>query len=312
LIDRALTHSILYNNPMALSYLAFVALGIIWGTNFLFMKIAVGTLHPLQIAWCRVFFGAIPILIAALLRRALHWRDLRRIHHYLALALLANVLPFYLLVKGTEHLKSGIAGVMAGAVPLVTVAIAAIFLPSEKIGPRKAMGLGLGFCGVALVAQVPKFLSTGISGELYGVGFMMLAAVCFASTMVYTKKWLNPLKLTPLQLAAYQTLIATIILSFLTPLKGIENVLSNPKIFWTAVIGLGLFGTGISYILFYYIIEKLGPVTASSVYYIPPLVALVMGSFFVNETISLAQGMGSFLILVGVYFARSVRRAQSG
>lgn len=290
---------------MIASYFAFGCLGIFWGTNFLFMKMAVSVLQPLQIVWCRVLFGAVPILLIALSRKSLHWSDFKRAHHFIVLALLANVLPFFFLVKGTQYLKSGIAGVLAGTVPLVTAVLATLFLPSEKIGTRKVIGLLLGFLGVGCVAQLQNAFSNGLSDEFYGVTFMLLGALSFASVIVYTKKVLAPFKITALQLASYQTLFASVILALITPTQGLEVVLSSQKIFWTVIVGLGLFGTGISYVLFYYIIEKLGPVTASSVYYIPPVIALSLGAIFANESISPLQAIGTLFIFAGVYFARA-------
>src|SRR5205085_514050 len=105
---------------VAIPYLVFASLGIIWGSNFLFMKMAVSVLEPMQVVWLRVLFGSIPILIYAFSRKALRWSDLKKVHHFIAMSVLANLLPYFFFVKGTQSLKSGIAGVISGTIPLMT------------------------------------------------------------------------------------------------------------------------------------------------------------------------------------------------
>ena len=288
-----------------LSYLAFASVGLMWGINFLFMKMTAPVLSPIQVVWCRVIFGTFPILLIALARRSLRWIDLKQSHHFLVLALLSNVLPFYFLTKGTQFLKSGIAGVLAGSVPLMTAILAFFFLPSDKIGFRKCLGLGIGFAGIALVAEFQKSLSGSLGGELYGVGYMFLAVLSFALVVIYSKRVLAPLNLTAIQTACYPTLIASLIMTCITPIEGLDALFSNPEVFFAAVVGLGFLGTGIAYILFYYIIDKLGAITASSVYYMPPVVALGAGAVFAHESISTLQGIGTLFIFAGVYFARN-------
>lgn len=290
---------------MILSYLAFAAIGIMWGCNYLYMKMAVAVLLPSQVAWLRVFFGAFPVLSLALARKALNPKDLKHFWKLLGLAMIANVLPFYFLVKGTQHLKSGVAGVMAGSIPLITLAISVIFLPSEKIGPRKVTGLIAGFVGVALVAQLQNALKVGHSDEIHGIVYLLIAGFFFAGTMVYTKKFLSPLKMSTLQLSAYQTCLAAVCMAVFTPFSGMEVLWSQPKLFAMVALGLGLLGTGVAYILFFQIIETLGPITASAVYFIPPPVALIVGAIFAGEMLTPLQFAGSGLILAGVYLARS-------
>lgn len=290
------------------SYLAFLATGIMWGTNFLFMKKAQVLLQPLQVTWLRIAFGAVPIFGLALAKGLFKWRDFKWFYHFIALALLGNVLPFFLLMKGSQLLSSGIAGVMAGTVPLVTALIASVFLHSEKLSRRKIAGLLVGFGGVGLVANLHSAFSNNVGDGALGAAYMLATALSFGSAVIYTKRWLVPLKLNPVQIAAYQMVFSLIISTVILPWQGLDAIFAHPQIFLGVAVVLGFFGTGISYIFFYYIIEKLGPVTAASVYYIPPVVALTMGAFFAGETISGIQLIGSCLIFSGVYLAKENRQ----
>src|ERR1044072_2087567 len=115
-----------------LPYLMFVGLGLVGGSNFLFMKIAVSALEPLQVVWLRMLFGTLPIIGLALLRRSLRLRDARHLPHFAGMALLANVVPFLFFAKAAHYLQSGISGVISGTIPLMTVLLAMLLLPAER------------------------------------------------------------------------------------------------------------------------------------------------------------------------------------
>jgi hypothetical protein len=135
------------------AYIAFALLGLIWGTNFIFMKWAAAWITPTQIVFLRVLFGFLPILIFALVRRSLSWSHLRHSHHFLVMALLATVIYYYAFAKGTSLLLSSVAGMLSGAIPLFSFVTAWLFLRAEPLNRRTAFGIFLGFIGVILIAR---------------------------------------------------------------------------------------------------------------------------------------------------------------
>jgi drug/metabolite transporter (DMT)-like permease len=282
----------------------FVVLGLIWGTNFFFMKLAATVVDPLQVVWVRVVAGALPIVAWAALRGELRLRDLRHAHHFVAMALLANVLPFYFLVRGTQLLTSGIAGVISGAIPLFTAVLALLFVPDERLGRYKVAGLVLGFGGVLAVAEAWTRIGAVRDGSLAGEGFILAGALSYAVAFVYAKRHVSPLGLRSTSLAAYQTAFAAILLTCVTDLGGVGRLVAHPSALVAAGLGLGLVGTGVAYIIYYYIIDRLGAVAASSVTYIPPVVALAIGVGLLHDLVSVWQWMGAALILAGIHFAR--------
>lgn len=281
----------------------FSILGVIWGSNFIFMKIAVSVISPDQVAWFRVFTGAIPILAFAFWRNDLKWRDIKKAHHFVAMALFANAVPFYFLVMGTQLLKAGIAGVISGMIPLMTVLVAVPLIPEEKLSRSKVIGLLLGFSGVTMVAEVWHKWS-GFDGEILGVSYILLACASYAISFVYARKFISPLGIRASALAAYQISLATVLLTLVTDFRGVSALLLEPWKFLALGIGLGLLGTGIAYMIYYFIIDRLGAVTASSVTYIPPVVALLLGVSFMGDTVSAFQIAGTVMIMTGIYFAR--------
>ena len=129
---------------------------------------------------------------------------------------------------------------------------------------------------------------------------MMLGAVSIGVSFVYAKRCITPLKLPILALTTYQLGAGLLILCFVTDFNGMNNIANDPKTLWFTVIGLGLLGTGIAYLCYYHVIEQLGALMASSVTYMPPVVALGIGAVLVNEPIELRDYGATVLILFAV------------
>ena len=293
-----------------LPWLLLVFLGLIWGTNFLFMKMAVAVVSPLEVVWLRTLFGALPIGMFALATRSLDWRDWRYLHHFAAMALLANIGPYVFFVLGTQHLPSGVAGVISGSIPFITAAIVAVALPSEVLTRAKVVAIAVGFCGVVLVAPLGQAGSPDAGAtSLTGLACMLAGSVCYALALVYAKRFIAPLTMSAVKLASYQmTLAFVFLIPFAAPGHWSELIL-NPKAFLGLILGLGLLGTGVAFVIYYYLIATLGALKASSVYYIPPVVAMLVGALFANEAIGLRQIGGAILIMTGIYFADRPARA---
>lgn len=283
-----------------LPLLAFLSLGIIWGSNFIYMKMAVELVSPSQVVLIRVVTGFIPVLTYALFTNAFAKHHLRYIVHFLAMSLLATVIYYYGFVKATQYLPSGIAGAVSAAIPLFSFLFALTFLPEEKLTTRKLSGIVLGFAGVLLIAdpfaEGEAFITNG-----KGVAWILIGALCVGGSFVYAKKYLVPLKITSAALTSYQLGLASVILLSLTDFDGISEIYSDNHVFWGAIIGLGILGTGIAYLLYYYIVDKLGAVRAASATYLPPVVALIIGSVLVGEPISSLDYLGATGIVLGVY-----------
>ena len=173
---------------------AFVALGLIWGSNFIFMKWASYTITAGQITLLRVIFGFIPVLVYALVRGALARRHVRHMHHFIVMSLLATSIYYYAFAAGTSLLPSGIAGALSGAIPLFTFVSAAAFLRSERVTPLRFLGVLIGFGGVLLIAR-PWETTGGIDPA--GVLFMLLGSASVGASFVYAKKFISPLAIAP-------------------------------------------------------------------------------------------------------------------
>jgi drug/metabolite transporter (DMT)-like permease len=281
---------------------AFVALGLIWGSNFIFMKWASETITAGQITLLRVLFGFLPVLGYAAIRGALDRHHVRHAHHFLVMSLLATSVYYFAFAAGTSLLTSGIAGALSGAIPLFTFLSAAIFLRSEQVTPRRLLGIAIGFGGVALIAR--PWASTD-AVDATGVLYMLLGSASVGLSFVYAKKFLSDLDIPPVALTTYQIGLALLTMAIVTDLDGITAITEDRRATIGLVIGLGILGTGVAYILYYYIVDHLGAVTASSATYIPPVVALAIGWLLVNEPLDILDAVAVVLILTGVVILRS-------
>ncbi|WP_026220999.1 DMT family transporter [Thiofilum flexile] len=281
-----------------LPILAFWLLGFIWGSNFIYMKQASVLILPEQIVLLRVLFGFVPVLTYALLIGALQRRHLRYAHHFLVMSVLATAAYYYGFAKGTALLPSGIAGALSGSIPIFALLLALLFIPNERATWQRVLGLVAGFSGVLLIAD-PFSADLG-GGKAAGVLYMVLGSLSLGASFIYAKKYLSPLGIAPAALTTYQLGLALPILGFFTRLEGIGNILQSPQATWGLIIGLGLLGTGLAYLIYYYIVDKLGAVTAASATYIPPVVALAIGAIIVGEPITAKDYLAAILIFIAV------------
>ncbi|HCT7639548.1 TPA: DMT family transporter [Morganella morganii] len=285
---------------------AFAFLGIIWGTNFIFMRQASEWISPVQIVFLRVLCGFVPIAVMAWMQKAVRREHLKYTGHFLVMALLATVIYYWAFASGTSLLLSGVSGVLSGAIPLFSFIVAAIFLRQEKITVMRLCGLMLGFAGVILIAK--PWQVSGESISLAGVGYMILGSLSVGISFVYAKKFLADKQIAPLALTTYQIGLALVILACITPFTGITAIAQDSTASLGLIIGLGLLGTGVAYLTYYYLILNLGAVVASSVTYIPPVVALIVRFLAANEQLGVTEILSMVLIMSGVFLLQRPSR----
>jgi drug/metabolite transporter (DMT)-like permease len=289
------------------AYLAFAALGLIWGTNFMFMKWASVDISASQIVFLRVLFGFMPLLACALFTKALKWRHLKHAHHFFVMSLLATAVYYYAFAKGAALLLSSVAGMLSGAIPLFSFVCAWALLRQERPTKRMITGILVGFVGVLLIAQPWNAHGAGVN--LLGVFYMVAGSLSVGCSFVYARRFLSGLDLSPLALSTWQIGFALAVLSCVTDFHGMTRVAGDTRAFAGLVLGLGLTGTGVAYILYYFIVGRLGALSASSVTYIPPVVALLMGLTIAHEPMRPLDLLAMVAILSGVYLLQSRRQA---
>ena len=286
------------------AYTALILLGVIWGSNFIFMKWATALITPSQTVFLRVLFGFIPLALIAWRSKVITREQLAYLPHFIVMSVLATSFYYYGFVAGTALLPSSIAGLLSGSIPIFTFVGAAIFLPDERPSKQMALGVALGFAGIALSTR-PWQGSMNIS--LIGALWMLAGSLSVGAAFVYVRRFLSHLKLPPLALATWQTGIAVMTLAVLIDFDGITHIATDAQALWGTVLGLGILGTGAAFLIYYFIIETLGSVRAAGATYIAPIVAVVIGAI-IGESITYVEIIALLLILCGVLLIQTGRK----
>lgn len=262
------------------------------------MKWATNVVSPSQTVLLRVFFGLLPIAVYAYQKKAFDRSHSKHFLHLLIMALVGTIAYYYGFARSASMLQSSVVGGLSGLTPILTFLIALILLNDESTHPVRIAGIAIGFIGVLLIAQpqTNDLLNASAMGTLYAV----IGSVGVGASFVYAKKFILPLNIPTSALITYQLTLSLIILAVFTDLDGIQHLTTDYRALAGLVIGLGVLGTGIAYILYYHVVQKMGAVSAASVAYLPPIVAVFIGVFIVGEEIDPLEYCAIALVFIGL------------
>jgi drug/metabolite transporter (DMT)-like permease len=290
------------------SWLApYLLLSAIWGTSFLFIKIADRQLSPLQVVLARVALGAATVLVALVAQRRPLPSGWRTWGHLALLALIANVVPFSLIAYGETRISSVLAGLWNATTPLFTLLFALGLLPQERPTRRRLGGLLLGFAGVVVVLGP----WSGLGGpSLEGSLAVASASACYGLSFAYLRRYVTVQPDTGVSLVAGQLLCATAMIALATVLftSAPAHLGAGPLL---SVIALGALGTGIAYVLNYAVVRRAGATIASTVTYVIPLFATACGVALLDEGLTWNEPLGALIVLLGVALAQGRVRLRS-
>ncbi|MDT6988393.1 DMT family transporter [Streptomyces lusitanus] len=278
----------------------FLLLATLWGSSFTLIKVSLGGLTPGQLVLSRLFMGALLLVGIALATKTALPRTVQVWGHYAAAALFGNVIPFLLLSYGEKTTGAGIAGVLIGGTPLLTLTVATLVLAEERATARKAVGLVAGFAGVVILIGPWSDRLGSPGGQTACLG----AALSYAIGFVYVRKFLSPRGVRPLAGAASQLIAATAIQAAVTPFLEWETPALTARV-TAAVVALGLLSTGLAYILYFRLINDMGAVTASAVNYVVPVAAVAAGVLVLDEPVTWNLVAGGLVVLVGMGYAEN-------
>ena len=273
-----------------------VALAAIWGTSFLLIKIGDRAFTPVQVAFGRMLFGVLALVPVVLAQRSRLPRDLRTWVYLGVSALLLNSAPFTLFAVGEQHVSSLLAGIWNGTTPLFVLLVVLATMPEERPTRARALGLVLGFGGVLVVFGAWRGVG---HGELVGNAACLAATLLYGFGFPYARRHLALGGLSMTALAFGQLAIGTLQLALVLPFAGgIPPALPPGPL--TAVLVLGVLGTGVAWLLNYSIIRDAGATAASTVGYVIPVFATVAGVALMGEPLTWNEPVGGVLVLLGV------------
>jgi drug/metabolite transporter (DMT)-like permease len=271
-------------------------LALLWGSNFLLIRVALEGLSPLEIVAARMLLGA-AVLLAVVRARGQRLATGRRVWGHLAVtAIIANIVPYFLFAWAEQTVPSHVAGALSATTPLFTSAIA-IGVGQERVTARRVVGLLLGFVGAVTVLS--PWRQGGLAGCMVGQVACLAAAASYGLSYGYMRRHLTGRGLAPLVLAAGQLTAAAVMLVPFTPLLAAGALHLSPAVA-ASVVALGTLGTGAAYILNYRLIQDEGATTASTVTYLLPVVAVVLGGLLLGEPVTWSLLTGGVTVLLGV------------
>jgi drug/metabolite transporter (DMT)-like permease len=276
---------------------AFWLLGLVWGSSFLWIKIALREIGPFTLVAFRLLFGLIGLGIVMRVQHQSLPRDRRMLLSYSFMGVFNVALPFTLISWGETRIDSALASVLNGTVPLFTTVIAHFWLHDEKITLPRITGLTVGFIGV--VVLVSRDLSPGSThSSLWGQAAVLAAAMSYATAVTFSRKYLRGQP--PVVQSTMGLLIAGALQWCVAPI--VERPLHIPTapITWLALAWLGLLGSCLAYLLYFHLINTWDATRTSMVTYVLPVIGLILGVIFLGEKADWRLVLGSALVVGGI------------
>jgi drug/metabolite transporter (DMT)-like permease len=277
----------------------------------LFINVGLESFTPAGVAFTRIAFGAITLIIVSALKRTTLLPRWSWKYVFIASMLWASV-PWMLFSFGQQYVTSALAGIINGATPLMTlVAIIAIF-PEERPTRRRIGGLLIGFAGIVVVVG-PWDLLTGEGAESWiGIAALGLAICCYGLAFPLARRYLSgtgerPAP-NPIALATGLMLGGLIVTGPVVAITGITRSglgeVSASSFF--SLLALGALGSGIAYVLNFVVVQRSDATTASTVTYLTPLVAVIIGAIVLSERITWNEPVGGLLVVLGAAIAQGI------
>lgn len=277
----------------------FLLLASMWGLSFLFIKVSVGALSPLWVVAGRTTVGGLVLAVILRLRGASLPRGRANWLHLLVLATIGNALPWGLVAWAQQSIPSGLTAVVNSLVPASTLVVAAA-VGIERLTLRRITGLALAVSGTLIVV----WGELGVPDRIVALFVVAGATVMYGGASVYAKRFVSA-RVRPLAVATGQVLLAAVLSVPVAWLVG-----PTPR--WAqldasviaSMLLLGAFGTGIAFLLFYLLIERVGATNTTMVTYLIPVIGLSAGALLLDERFGIHVLLGGVLIVVGIWLAQ--------
>ena len=279
---------------------AYLALGLVWGCSFIFIKLGLEFLTPFGVAFGRCALGAFALVVYAKAKNIALPTNKSIWMKLWVVALLLNVIPGILFAYAEVHVTSELSGIINATTPLATLIVMLLAFRQEKIRSEQVYGLIVGGIGVLVVLGIWNGIG---DNQLTGVIALLAAVTCYGISFPYTRKNIIPLGLRPEALATTQliTAAATLLPFYLYDGIAEDKYELGPVL---AMIALGVFGSGFAYIWNFSIIAAAGSSIASTVTYLTPVVAVFVGWLFLGENISWHEPAGALLVIIGAAWSQ--------
>jgi drug/metabolite transporter (DMT)-like permease len=284
--------------PKALDYTLLTILAFIWASAFFNIKIATYSYGPLTIAFLRSFFGILPVILICYLRKIKIEAFSKDWYWFAAIGIINLVIPFFLIAYGIQKVQSNLAAILMASTPLTAAILAHFFISNEKINLIKSIGILVGFSGIVFLFS-DKIL---INENNFFSAFLILFGSCF-----YVVGGLLTLKISnktnenvTASILIWATLILFPICIFIEQPWNLTPRLDST----ISLIYLGVFSTGIAWLLRFYILKNNGLVFQAQVAYLIPIFGVILGFLFLKEGITPKVILSLMAVILGIYLVK--------
>ena len=285
-------------DPKPLDFFLLTLLALIWASAFFNIKIATYSFGPITISFLRVFFGAIPLLIICFYRKIKIEAFSKDWRWFAAIGFINLALPFFLIAYGIQNVQSNLAAILMASTPLSATILSHFFTKNEKINLLKSIGILLGFSGI-LFLFTDKILFN--ENNIWSALIILLASTFYVVGGVLTLKISNKSN------ENVTTSIMIWAMIFLLPLTLFFEQPWNlsPRLDSTiSLIYLGVFATGIAWLLRFHILKNNGLVFQAQVAYLIPIFGVILGFLFLQEEITPKVIISLIAVIIGIYIVK--------
>ena len=281
-----------------LDYFVLCLLALIWASAFFNIKIATYSYEPLTIAFLRIFFGAIPVVLLCLIKKIKIEAFSKDWYWFASIGIINLVIPFFLIAYGVQKVQSNLAAILMASTPLSATILAHFFTKNEKMNLTKSIGVLIGFSGIVFLFSddllINKNNFTSALLILSGSTFYVIGGLL--TLKISNKKNEN---VTASILIWGSLVLLPICLLFDQPWNLAPRLDST-----ISLIYLGIFSTGIAWLLRFYILKHNGLVFQSQVAYLIPIFGVILGYLILKEVITIKVIFSLIAVIIGIYIVK--------
>tara|TARA_B100000579_G_scaffold205812_1_gene168212 strand:- start:110 stop:997 length:888 start_codon:yes stop_codon:yes gene_type:complete len=282
----------------SIDYFLLTLLALIWASAFFNIKIATYSYGPLTIAFLRIFFGAIPVVLLCYFKKIKIEAFSKDWYWFASIGIINLVIPFFLIAYGVQKVQSNLAAILMASTPLTAAGLAHFFTQNEKINLIKSIGVLIGFSGIIFLFS-DNIL---INENNFFSAFLILFGSCFyvigglLTLKISTKKNEN----VTASILIWGTIVLLPISLFIEQPWNLSPRLDSTL----SLLYLGIFSTGIAWLLRFYILKHNGLVFQAQVAYLIPIFGVILGFIFLNEAITSKVIISLIAVIIGIYIVK--------
>lgn len=284
-----------------------LALATLWGASYVFIKIGVTTIPPVTLIAARTLIAG-GLLLAVMQWRGIAMpRDPAVWRRFLIQACLNSVVPFTLIAWAERHVDAGLATILGSNAPIFAFLLTLLFARHERPTLRQSFGVGMGLIGICLVVGINAL--SGLGQEVVAQLALVLAAMTFGAAAIFGRNFSGLDSIVP---AAGSMICGAILLAPLSLIVDRPWTLSPSMDSVLALLGLSVFSTALAFVIYFRLIQTLGPVGATAQAYLRVPIGVALSAVLLGETLSPSAWAGLVCVIVGIAAMTVPKRAASG